>query len=329
MLAPYQPPQSAKGNNFSWPQGGTLGRDECRDAYIREALGLQSAVPVRPTIVSQSFILPTALSGRAYNQEEAAMPRDRQSFGVGDRPRRRGFLGAAIGGCVWCELSRRSLGQQPAHGPSGGTSPPHWSYEGEAGAGHWGELSADFKSCEFGVQQSPIDLADPVTAQLGGLDIAYHDMRLRIINNGHTIQVNADPGSLCVIGGTTYELLQFHFHHPSEHLLSGKAFDLECHLVHRSAAGDLAVIGVFIKPGAANPSLGPIWNAMPLQEGLEKDAGTRDQSRLAAASRKRLLSLHGLTHHAAMLGRRHMVGVALGGRSVARSDPPVCDIVRE
>ena len=201
------------------------------------------------------------------------MPRDRQSFGVGDRPRRRGFLGAAIGGCVWCELSRRSLGQQPAHGPSGGTSPPHWSYEGEAGAGHWGELSADFKSCEFGVQQSPIDLADPVTAQLGGLDIAYHDMKLRIINNGHTIQVNADPGSLCVIGGTTYELLQFHFHHPSEHLLSGKAFDLECHLVHRSAAGDLAVIGVFIKPGAANPSLGPIWNAMPLQEGLEKDAG--------------------------------------------------------
>ena len=177
MLAPYQPPQSAKGNNFSWPQGGTLGRDECRDAYIREALGLQSAVPVRPTIVSQSFILPTALSGRAYNQEEAAMPRDRQSFGVGDRPGRRGFLGAAIGGCVWCELSRRSLGQQPAHGPSGGTSPPHWSYEGEAGAGHWGELSADFKSCEFGVQQSPIDLADPVTAQLGGLDIAYHDMR--------------------------------------------------------------------------------------------------------------------------------------------------------
>jgi len=199
--------------------------------------------------------------------------RNRESFGVGDRPGRRGFLGAAIGGCMWCGLSRRSLGQQPMHRQVGGTTPPHWSYDGEAGSGHWGELSADFKSCEFGVQQSPIDLADPVTAQLGGLDIAYHDMKLRIINNGHTIQVNADPGSLCVIGGTKYELLQFHFHHPGEHLLSGKAFDLECHLVHRSAAGDLAVIGVLVKPGAANPALAPVWNAMPNQAGPEKDAG--------------------------------------------------------
>jgi carbonic anhydrase len=99
-------------------------------------------------------------------------------------------------------------------------------------------------------------------------------MKLRIINNGHTIQVNAAPGSSCVIAGTSYELQQFHFHHPSEHLLSGKPFDLECHLVHRSAAGDLAVIGVFIRPGETNRALEPIWSAMPRQEGPERDAGT-------------------------------------------------------
>ena len=81
-------------------------------------------------------------------------------------------------------------------------------------------------------------------------------MKLRIVNNGHTIQVNAAPGSSCVIGGTSYELQQFHFHHPSEHLLSGKPFDLECHLVHRSAAGDFAVIGVFVKAGANNRGAG-------------------------------------------------------------------------
>ena len=62
------------------------------------------------------------------------MARNREAFGVGDRPGRRGFLGAAIGGCAWCGLSRRSLAQQPAHGQAGGTSPPHWSYEGEAEA---------------------------------------------------------------------------------------------------------------------------------------------------------------------------------------------------
>jgi carbonic anhydrase len=99
-------------------------------------------------------------------------------------------------------------------------------------------------------------------------------MKLRVVNNGHTIQVNADPGSSCVIGGTSYVLQQFHFHHPSEHLLSGKPFDIECHFVHRSAAGDIAVIGVFMRPGETNRALQPIWDAMPRQEGPERDAGT-------------------------------------------------------
>ena len=78
----------------------------------------------------------------------------------------------------------------------------------------------------------------------------YKPLALRIVNNGHTIQVNADAGSSCTIGAAKYDLLQFHFHHPSEHLLAGKPFDLECHFVHKSSAGDLAVVGVFVKPGA-------------------------------------------------------------------------------
>ena len=100
-------------------------------------------------------------------------------------------------------------------------------------------------------------------------------MKLRIINNGHTIQVNAAPGSSCVIGGTSYELQQFHFHHPSEHLLSGKPFDLECHLVHRSAAGDFAVIGVFIRPGANNAALEPIWQRHAATGGTRAGRGRR------------------------------------------------------
>jgi carbonic anhydrase len=67
--------------------------------------------------------------------------------------------------------------------------------------------------------------------------------------------------------------VQFHFHHPSEHLLSGKPFDLEGHLVHRASTGDLAVLGVFIKPGARNAALQPIWDAMPPSEAPERNAG--------------------------------------------------------
>jgi carbonic anhydrase len=195
----------------------------------------------------------------------------RERPAAGFRLGRRSFLGTAAIGCACCRLLPRALAEEAPHAATGSAS-PHWAYEGDAA--NWGELTPAFKVCQFGLEQSPIDLADAVAAEPGGLDIAYQSMKLRIINNGHTIQVNAAPGSTCVIGGTSYELQQFHFHHPSEHLLSGKPFDLECHFVHRSAAGDLAVIGVFVRPGEANQALDPIWSAMPRQEGPERDAGT-------------------------------------------------------
>lgn len=144
---------------------------------------------------------------------------------------------------------------------------PHWEYEGAHGPAKWGELSADFKTCSLGVEQTPIDLKSAIKAQTGPVNIGWQKMPLTIWNNGHTIQVNTPAGSKMDIGGTTYEMLQFHFHHPSEHLLAGKSFDLEAHFVHKSASGALAVVGVFIQPGAANPALTPIWAAMPAKEG--------------------------------------------------------------
>ncbi len=63
--------------------------------------------------------------------------------------------------------------------------------------------------------------------------------------------------------------LQFHLHHPSEHLLAGRPFDMECHFVHRSSAGALAVVGVFIKAGARNAALAPVFDAMPRHAGPE------------------------------------------------------------
>src|SRR5689334_15496369 len=148
---------------------------------------------------------------------------------AGFRAGRRSFLSSAAIACAFCRPTSLAVPAGECHEPTGAAS-PHWAYEGEAGAANWGDLSPAFKVCQLGLEQSPIDLSTAVTAELGGLDIAYQPMKLRIVNNGHTIQVNAAPGSSCIIGGTSYELQQFHFHHPSEHLLSGKPFDLECHL---------------------------------------------------------------------------------------------------
>jgi carbonic anhydrase len=111
----------------------------------------------------------------------------------------------------------------------------HWHYEGEEGPAHWGDLTPDFKTCSLGMQQSPIDLNRAVPAHIRALDIQYRPTPLRIINNGHTVQVNYAPGSILKIHGHTYEVAQFHFHTPSEHKVDGKSFPLEMHLCTKTA----------------------------------------------------------------------------------------------
>ncbi len=197
-------------------------------------------------------------------------------------PTRRSILGfaAALTACPLCSI-RSARAADDHHGTS------HWSYEGDTGPAHWGALSPEYRACSLGTQQTPIDLQGAIEAQVGALDIAYQTMPLTILNNGHTIQVNTPPGSKLTIDGTAYELFQFHFHHPSEHLLAGKHFEMELHLVHRAAAGGLAVLGVLITPGAANPALAPIWAAMPPHEAPPRTIpdSTIEPARLLPADR--------------------------------------------
>src|SRR5687768_2346864 len=66
----------------------------------------------------------------------------------------------------------------------------HWSYEGESGPAHWGELSPDYALCSTGQEQSPVNI--PVTAPLNPANLTYRYLpsALNIVNNGHTVQVN-------------------------------------------------------------------------------------------------------------------------------------------
>ena len=92
----------------------------------------------------------------------------------------------------------------------------HWGYEGHAGPEHWGELKPEFATCKIGRLQSPIDIKGAVAADVEPITFGYKPAPLRIIDNGHTVQVNVPPGSTITAGGRSYELAQFHFHRPSE-----------------------------------------------------------------------------------------------------------------
>jgi carbonic anhydrase len=147
----------------------------------------------------------------------------------------------------------------------------HWTYEGEGGPKEWGDLKDEFSTCKIGQHQSPIDIKKAEAGKKHYLDFNYVSSPLKIINNGHTIQANYAPGSsISLDGGKKYELLQFHFHTPSEHTVGGKSYPLEVHLVHKNAEGKLAVVGIFLKPGKKNDFIQTLWDNLPDKVGEEK-----------------------------------------------------------
>jgi carbonic anhydrase len=153
----------------------------------------------------------------------------------------------------------------PVSAPLAPSPPHHWTYDGDEGPLRWGSLAPEFAACASGAHQSPIELSTTAAADPALALATPHPtpVPLRVVHNGHTIQVDAGASSSVTFGGTRYDLVQFHFHSPAEHTLDGARFDAEMHLVHRSAEGKLLVIGVLLKKGTENAALKPLWEAMP------------------------------------------------------------------
>jgi carbonic anhydrase len=178
-------------------------------------------------------------------------------------------------GIVW-KISVLALGLLAALLPlrtsasdHGADAKPHWTYDGESGPEHWGALSEDFKTCQSGAMQSPVDLKWSKSKPGGPVRFDYAASTLRVIDNGHTIQVNFAPGSRVNLRGQWFDLVQMHFHTASEHTIAGKAFPMELHFVHKNKAGKLAVVGVMFKEGNANPWIEKIWANIPKEKNKE------------------------------------------------------------
>jgi carbonic anhydrase len=145
----------------------------------------------------------------------------------------------------------------------------HWSYEGEGAPANWGKLRSDYAACATGQRQSPIDIRDGIKVGLETIRFEYKPTQFRIIDNGHTLQVSVGEGLALNVMGKRYELLQFHFHRPSEEKVNGRAYDMVVHLVHRNDEGQLAVIAVLLEKGGEHPLIQTLWNNMPLEKNME------------------------------------------------------------
>ncbi len=138
-----------------------------------------------------------------------------------------------------------------------------WGYEGETGPEYWGTLSPEFAACSQGTQQSPVDVTGGVDAAIGDVAIHWKPAAWEVLNNGHTIQAQAEDAGHVTIGGKDYALLQFHFHAPSEHAIEGRRSPMEVHFVHKADDGALAVIGVMMEGGGENALFDSIMAVAP------------------------------------------------------------------
>ena len=176
----------------------------------------------------------------------------------------------------------------PEHGGHGGEV--HWAYEGENGPQAWGKLKPEFNLCAIGKRQSPIAIKDDATL-LGpaeGVQFRYTPSTGTVVNNGHTIQVNLEGDNSITVRNSTYKLLQFHFHTPSEEMLNTKRYAMVAHLVHKNEAGQLAVVAVLLEQGEPNPLIDTVWTYMPLDtnDQVRMPAGVIDMNEILPADQR-------------------------------------------
>ena len=155
--------------------------------------------------------------------------------------------------------------KKDAHG-SGEKHAAHWEYEGAMGPENWGK---EFPTCGRGKSQAPLNIKGPFEKVRFSVAPDYKQGQLKIVNNGHTIQVNVPVGSKIRIDGRAYDLLQFHFHRPSEEHIDGKPSAMVVHFVHKSLEGELAVLAVMLREGNENPGIKTLWTHAPPKEGPE------------------------------------------------------------
>lgn len=122
--------------------------------------------------------------------------------------------------------------------------------------------------CEVGQRQSPIDLAGAAPAALPAIEFGYGDtVAAEVFDTGKSVQVDFPAGRRpwIAVRGERFELVEFHFHEPAEHVVGSEDYAMELHFVNQNQLGELAVVGVFLEDTAAEPQpvIARIWATVP------------------------------------------------------------------
>jgi len=129
---------------------------------------------------------------------------------------------------------------------------------------------------DHGLIQSPVNI---LTGQT--YDSMKHEIAIvrpdslkaaDVVNTGHSVQLDFDPGAGITFDGTEYHFLQAHFHTPSEHQLDGITYPMEIHFVSMADKTEedsdpkYLVVGAFFKMGKENKFIKSFIDKIPESE---------------------------------------------------------------
>lgn len=146
-----------------------------------------------------------------------------------------------------------------------------FSYSGDEGPGFWASLDPAWANCARtqNRRQSPINITrTTLDGQLKPLDLQLRRTPIRLVNNGHTVELEYARGSSIRWHAVTYGLEQVHFHTTSEHTVHAHRYPMELHAVFQNAAtGKIVVIAQLYRLGAKNAFLDTFDHLLPVKSG--------------------------------------------------------------
>jgi carbonic anhydrase len=130
-----------------------------------------------------------------------------------------------------------------------------WGYSASNGPNVWGELNPDYRLCTKGMAQSPIDLEASDLTATDTLHFHYDTLTANAVDTSRGLLISTAPNHALDLNQDRFQLIQFHFHSPSEHEINHRRADAELHFVHRNDQNQLLVVAVLLEEGKTNPAL--------------------------------------------------------------------------
>lgn len=143
-----------------------------------------------------------------------------------------------------------------------------WAYDDKSGPEEWAKLSPDFALCASGKNQSPIDISVAADASMKALKGIQKMAIKELIITEQALQANVKEGNMLLLDDVAYQMKHIQFHVPSEHLIKGKSFPIEAHIMHADSKGNVVVMAVFYKEGPANTALEKLLTHIPKEVGV-------------------------------------------------------------